>query len=539
MFYLTQRLGLPQWSELRDKVLQEHFNDAFAKLDDRVVVIGVGAFSERPAAGGSGQFFCDTATNIIYFDTGSKWVTVGASLDNLIVKPKTGVTAKFYNTPSGVEDVIEILDQNNKVLACVNHNGDILANGTFIKGGSVDKAVRLSSADLSVTGTTSGSPAIAVKGSAGAGTIFQVSNSSGTVVLSVNQQGAVVCPMFGFGTTAQRTASSPQNGFRWYDTTLRADFVYNDGWQSTFVLSEVVNVFYPVGTIYESVRNTNPGTFLPGTTWVAWGAGRVSVGAGSNGTTNYSTVEATGGAESVTLSAAQSGLVAHSHTMNHDHASVSATTASAGAHSHTMNHGHTDGSAGAHSHTMNHGHTAAATGNAGAHTHTMNHGHTGSSASAGAHTHTIDHGHAGGATSVAGSHNHTAPMAGGVNVMTDWGFAIGWGNPQGNRPTTYDGAHQHTFDVPAMSGSSGSAGAHSHTVSVNDYSGSTSSAGAHTHTINNFTGSTGSDGAHTHTVSVDLPNFTGSTGSVTAAGATSSHENRMPYIVSYKWKRTA
>ena len=55
-----------------------------------------------------------------------------------------------------------------------------------------------------------------------------------------------------------------------------------------------------------------------GGTWVAWGAGRVPVGIGSNGTTNYSTVEATGGEEKHTLTVAE--MPSHTHTQNsHSH----------------------------------------------------------------------------------------------------------------------------------------------------------------------------------------------------------------------------
>ena len=50
-----------------------------------------------------------------------------------------------------------------------------------------------------------------------------------------------------------------------------------------------------------------------GDTWVAWGAGRVSIGIGSNGTTNYSTVESTGGEEKHTLSVSE--IPSHSHTI--------------------------------------------------------------------------------------------------------------------------------------------------------------------------------------------------------------------------------
>lgn len=64
--------------------------------------------------------------------------------------------------------------------------------------------------------------------------------------------------------------------------------------------SKMLDIVYPVGSIYMSVNNTSPQSFLGGT-WVAWGAGRVPVGMGSNGTTNYTIVEAIGGEEKHTL----------------------------------------------------------------------------------------------------------------------------------------------------------------------------------------------------------------------------------------------
>ena len=67
---------------------------------------------------------------------------------------------------------------------------------------------------------------------------------------------------------------------------------------------------YPVGAIYMSVNATNPSTLFGGT-WQAWGQGRVPLGMGSNGTTNYQTVNATGGAETHVLTIAQ--LPAHGH----------------------------------------------------------------------------------------------------------------------------------------------------------------------------------------------------------------------------------
>jgi hypothetical protein len=73
---------------------------------------------------------------------------------------------------------------------------------------------------------------------------------------------------------------------------------------SDITLTQICNLIYPVGSIYLSTNATNPGTYLGGT-WVAWGAGRVPVGVGSNGTTNYASAEMTGGVDSVVLTSEQ------------------------------------------------------------------------------------------------------------------------------------------------------------------------------------------------------------------------------------------
>lgn len=56
-----------------------------------------------------------------------------------------------------------------------------------------------------------------------------------------------------------------------------------------------------------SVNNVNPGTYLTGTTWVAWGAGRVPVGVDTT-QTEFDTVEETGG---VVANTAQNASQAH------------------------------------------------------------------------------------------------------------------------------------------------------------------------------------------------------------------------------------
>jgi hypothetical protein len=67
---------------------------------------------------------------------------------------------------------------------------------------------------------------------------------------------------------------------------------------------------FPVGAIYASVSGANPSTLWVGTTWDAWGSGRVPVGVSTNDT-DFNTVEKTGGAKTHTLTIAQ--MPSHDH----------------------------------------------------------------------------------------------------------------------------------------------------------------------------------------------------------------------------------
>ena len=65
------------------------------------------------------------------------------------------------------------------------------------------------------------------------------------------------------------------------------------------VMSAIFNAVYPVGTIYTSVSNTNPGTIFGGT-WVAFGSGKTLVGVDS-GDSDFNVSEKTGGEKAHTL----------------------------------------------------------------------------------------------------------------------------------------------------------------------------------------------------------------------------------------------
>lgn len=73
--------------------------------------------------------------------------------------------------------------------------------------------------------------------------------------------------------------------------------------------SELLSLVYPVGSIYTSVNNTNPGSFLGGT-WASFGAGRTLIGVSSSDD-DFSAAQKTGGAKQVTLSTDQ--MPSHTH----------------------------------------------------------------------------------------------------------------------------------------------------------------------------------------------------------------------------------
>ena len=74
-------------------------------------------------------------------------------------------------------------------------------------------------------------------------------------------------------------------------------------------VKEMLLLVYPVGSIYMSNKSTNPSSLFGGT-WVEWGKGRVPVGVNTSDS-NFSSVEKTGGASTVTLTTNQ--IPSHTH----------------------------------------------------------------------------------------------------------------------------------------------------------------------------------------------------------------------------------
>ncbi len=94
------------------------------------------------------------------------------------------------------------------------------------------------------------------------------------------------------GAIAFRTNNSTDNYTRYCNSpsAVRA-------WLGAITKAQILDMFFPVGTIHFTVENVNPGTTMGGT-WVAWGSGRVPVGVNTDDS-SFSTPEKTGGSKTM------------------------------------------------------------------------------------------------------------------------------------------------------------------------------------------------------------------------------------------------
>ena len=79
--------------------------------------------------------------------------------------------------------------------------------------------------------------------------------------------------------------------------------------------AQLLDIIYPVGSIYISVNNVSPASFLGGS-WTSIGAGRTLVGVDTSDS-DFNTVEKTGGEKTHTLTIAE--IPSHNHTIAHTH----------------------------------------------------------------------------------------------------------------------------------------------------------------------------------------------------------------------------
>jgi len=100
----------------------------------------------------------------------------------------------------------------------------------------------------------------------------------------------------------------------------------------SFSMGDLIDIIHPVGKILMTDDSRNPAEYYPGTTWVAWGSGRVPVGVNTSDS-DFNSVNKTGGAKShsYTPSGSNSGGAVGNHTLtveempSHNHGVVTLT----------------------------------------------------------------------------------------------------------------------------------------------------------------------------------------------------------------------
>ena len=237
--------------------------------------------------------------------------------------------------------------------------GSYSVNGTYVVGGSLSNQyaydIRIAVSDYFET-------VYAYADIATADTIFSIRNNGlGLAIGKISEQ--------------NKFEVGWQSEFH-EDVTFDGDVAFSS-------LAWLRDAIFPIGSIRMTTSTTGATTFLGGT-WVLWGAGKVPVGVDANDT-DFSTVEKTGGAKTVTLTAAN--MPSHNHALS----SGTVTITEAAAHTHQAASGTYkvgSGSGSTYKYFTNGGTTGpATTGSGGGHTHTATlSGNTGSKGSGTAHS---------------------------------------------------------------------------------------------------------------------------------------------------------
>ena len=244
----------------------------------------------------------------------------------------------------------------------------------------------------------------------------------------------------------------------------------------------LLNLFYPVGSIYWSSNNTNPGTLFGGT-WTQI-KDKFILAAG-----DYYSNGATGGAATVTLTV--SNMPSHSHSFT--------PSGNVSSHSHSFT---PSGTVGSHTHTGP------------SHTHSFTPSGTVSSSFSGTK----------GTINVSGG-NHRHPYN--YRDIGEGSSPLG-----GTRPTAFPSGNTGYSGNLSMSGTFTPSGTVSSSFSGTAGTTGADGAGNTGATQPSFSGTAG-------TTSATQPSFSGTAGNTGSSGSGSSFSILPPYIVKYCWERTA
>lgn len=243
---------------------------------------------------------------VVYAD--NKYIAVGAS--------GSAYYREFIKETKNLEDTIKYLEENkaNKEDLTAENVGALPVDGTAKSASSVvgeagtsninrhvwfshgsEETKRCYSDNFTYNPSTNAITCDTTGTASKASTVIDYNDPTNPIQIGWRNEGLTAEQIKGF---AAYTADDNSSNVKIKDVSISV--------LQSMLKNDLLNMVYPVGSIYMSVNNVSPASFLGGT-WTAWGSGRVPVGVNTSDT-NFSTVEKTGGASSVSSS--------HSHTVN-------------------------------------------------------------------------------------------------------------------------------------------------------------------------------------------------------------------------------
>lgn len=251
-------------------------------LADGMFYVDAGHSNEL--SGETGKIYVDLETNKTYRWSGSAFIVISETL----ALGETSSTA--YRGDRGKASYDHSQAEHART------------DATKVEASENNGNIRINDTETSVyihpdSGATAGSYGDASDQSPAAGESFKVP------YVTVNAMGHVT-------KASEHTVTLPSTSITVDDTLSEESTNPVENRVVTQAINELVNIIYPVGSIYMSVNSTNPGNLFGGT-WTAWGAGRVPVGIDTSDN-DFMTVEKTGGAKTHTLTVAQ--MPKHTHT---------------------------------------------------------------------------------------------------------------------------------------------------------------------------------------------------------------------------------
>lgn len=227
--------------------------------------------------------------------TGSTTFDGSANKDINVTLANTGVTAGTYNnvTVDAKGRVVSASNIKTSVVSEITGNGTQTEfNITHSLGKNVIVQVFLNGQQI---GSDTADELVGVD-------VYTTSEKVKLVFAtapSTSQKFKVVISSGGNGVESLTPTAANDNMVAIADSTAATGWKFGKVGTNNLDKTSILNLVYPIGSIYMSANNVSPQTFLGGT-WVEWGAGRVPVGVNSSDT-DFSTAEKTGGEKTHTL----------------------------------------------------------------------------------------------------------------------------------------------------------------------------------------------------------------------------------------------